>query len=216
MNTSKGYAPVIRPLRESDIPEARRIVRLACGTHAGIPDPGNQWTDVDAVAARWRTDPSAAFAAEVDGKLVGSNFAVRWGSFGFFGPLTVHPDFWDRHIGQRLIEPVLECFENWKITQAGLFTFAESPKHIGLYQKYGFWPRFLTAIMTKDVRRGAPAPSWSRFSDSSSREQESILKQCYALTGAVYPGLDVQREIRVVSTEGLGETVLVWNDQRLV
>ena len=26
-----------------------------------------------------------------------------------------------------------------------------SPKHLGLYQKFGFWPRFLTAIMAKQL-----------------------------------------------------------------
>ncbi len=32
---------------------------------------------------------------------------------------------------------------------AGLFTFAHSQKHVGLYQRFGFWPRFLTALMSK-------------------------------------------------------------------
>jgi predicted N-acetyltransferase YhbS len=208
--------PTIRPLRESDIPEARRILRLAFGTHAGVPDPENQGTDVDYVALRLRTDPSAAFAAEVDGKLVGSNFATRWGSFGFFGPLTVHPDYWDRSIGHHLIQPVMECFEKWKITQAGLFTFADSAKHIGLYQKFGFWPRFLTAIMSREARRREPAPAWSRFSELPSTEQESILQECGALTDAVYPGLNVELETRAVCTQAAGETILVWNDSRLV
>src|SRR5262245_19113554 len=102
--------PLIRALRESDISEAGRILRLAFGTHAGVQDPENQRTDVDFVSVRWRTDPSAAFAADIEGKLVGSNFAVRWGSFGFFGPLTVHPDYWNRNIGQSLMQPVMECF----------------------------------------------------------------------------------------------------------
>ncbi|EUA68633.1 hypothetical protein I553_1821 [Mycobacterium xenopi 4042] len=28
--------------------------------------------------SRWRTDPSAALAAELDGAVVGSNLATRW------------------------------------------------------------------------------------------------------------------------------------------
>ena len=63
-----------------------------------------------------------------------------------FGPLTVRPGLWDKGIGQRLMEPIIDCFERQGVTQVGLFTFAQSPKHIGLYQKYGFWPRFLTAM----------------------------------------------------------------------
>ena len=56
-------------------------------------------------------------------------------------------------MGKRLMEPVMKCFAGWGTTHAGLFTFAQSPKHLGLYQKFGFWPRFLTAIMSKPVER---------------------------------------------------------------
>src|SRR5262245_16665413 len=129
---------MVRPLEERDIPEASRIVRLAFGTHLGVPDPENFATDMDYVAPRCRANPGSAFAAEIDGKIVGSNLAVRWGSVGFFGPLTVHPDYWNEGIAQQLLRPVMECFEEWKVTLAGLYTFAESPKHIALYQKYGF------------------------------------------------------------------------------
>jgi GNAT superfamily N-acetyltransferase len=79
-------------------------------------------------------DSTAAFGAELDGELVGSNFATRWGSVGLFGPVSVHPDLWDQDIGQRLMEPVMACFRTWGVQHAGLFTFAHSPKHVGLYQ----------------------------------------------------------------------------------
>jgi hypothetical protein len=49
----------------------------------------------------------------VDGDLAGSNFAANWGSVGFFGPLTVRPDLWDHGVGQRLMEPIMGCFETW-------------------------------------------------------------------------------------------------------
>src|SRR3712207_2483167 len=52
--------------------------------------------DADLVGTRWRAAPDAAFGAYIDGALVGSNFAADWESFGFFGPLTVRPDLWDR------------------------------------------------------------------------------------------------------------------------
>jgi predicted N-acetyltransferase YhbS len=209
---------MIRLLTKNDIPEARRIMRLAFGTYAGAPDPENRRADVDLIRPRWLTDASSAFAAEVNGKLVGSNFATRWGSVGFFGPLTVHPDFWDKGIGQQLMTPVMECFEKWKITQAGLFTFSESPKHIALYQKFGFWPRFLTALMTKEVQSpptDAPEAHWSKFSKSPRTEHDAIVQACFRLTDSLYPGLDLEREIRAVQTLGVGDTVLLWNDKEL-
>jgi len=211
-----GIQIVIRPLLEKDIVPARRILRLAFGTFAGAPDPENSRTDVDFVEPRWHTDASAAFAAELDGELVGSNFAVRWGSVGFFGPLTVRPDLWDRGIGRQLLHPAMECFEKWKITHAGLFTFAHSAKHIGLYQKFGFAARFLTAIMSKAVQPAAPSVApLSTYSRVPRGERNAVLHACYRLTDALYPGLNVEREIRAVHAQNLGDTVLVWNDREL-
>lgn len=46
--------------------------------------------------SRWQAPHVAAFGATLDGVLVGSNFATRWGSVGYFGPLTIRPDLWDR------------------------------------------------------------------------------------------------------------------------
>ena len=76
---------VIRPLIESDIPVADRIFRLAFGTFLGIPDPLQFFGDADYIRTRLRADPSAAFAAEANGELVGSNFVANWGSVGALG-----------------------------------------------------------------------------------------------------------------------------------
>ena len=193
----------IRPLTAQDLSEAGRIIRLAFGTFMGAPEPEQFWADMDYANTRWHTDPTAAFGAELDGELVGSNFATRWGSVGFFGPLSVRPDLWDRDIGQRLMEPIMACFHTWRVQHVGLFTFAHSPKHIGLYQKYGFWPRFLTAVMSKPVTPGTSPGSWSRYAEMSEREQAVCLRACRAVTEALYPGLDVEREIRACTPRHL-------------
>ena len=163
----------IRSLQENDLAEARSIFRMAFGTFMGVPDPETFSADCEYIFTRWHADPGAALAAEVDGKLAGSNFATNWGSFGFFGPLTVRPQLWDRHIAQALLAPTIDLFDQWGVREAGLFTFSHSPKHVGLYQKFGFWPRFLTVIMSKRVvargklpRRNtqrSPAPVEPRF-----------------------------------------------------
>ena len=95
---------------------------------------------------------AAAFAARSEGKLLGTNFGTNWGSVGFFGPLTIHPDYWDRGVGKRLMEPIMECFARWHTRHSALFTFAQSQKHVGLYQQFGFLPRYLTAIMARPVK----------------------------------------------------------------
>ena len=206
----------IRPLTAQDLSEAGRIIRLAFGTFLGAPEPEQFWADMDYAHTRWRADPTAAFGAELDGELVGSNFATRWGSVGLFGPVSVRPDLWDQDIGQRLMEPVMACFRTWGVQHVGLFTFAHSPKHVGLYQKYGFWPRFLTAVMSKPVAPGTSPGSWSQYAEMPEREQAVCLPACRVVTESVYPGLDVEREIRAVHAQTLGDTVLLWEDQELV
>jgi len=206
----------IRPLRADELPEADRIVRLAFGTFIGLPEPQSFMADAAYVNSRWIMDPSAAFAAEVDGRLAGSNFAANWGSVGFFGPLSIRPDLWDRKVGQKLMEPVLDCFSRWSTRHAGLFTFSQSPKHVGLYQKYDFWPRFLTMIMSKETPAGANGATFMRFSELSQPDRESAIESCRSLTNSIYEGLDLTREILSVAHQKLGETVLLLEGSHVV
>src|SRR4051794_3876051 len=191
----------VRQLEERDLPAADYIMRMAFGTFIGLPEPAAFMGDASYVKTRWLADPNAAFAAEAGGELVGSNFATNWGSVGFFGPLTIRPDFWGRGVAKRLMEPIVELFDTWGTKHAGLFTFAQSQKHVGLYQKFGFWPRFLTAIMSKPIENKKGAFRWTRFSEVAAGEREGVLNNCREVTGAVYDGLDVEREIRAVADQ---------------
>jgi GNAT superfamily N-acetyltransferase len=206
----------VRPLREPDLPLADRIFRLAFGTFNGLADPLQFGGDLDKIRTRWLADPAAAFGAEVDGALVGSNFATHWGSVGYFGPLTVHPDFWDRGVGQKLVEPALALFQTWGCRHTGLYTFSASPKHLGLYEKFGFWPRALTAILSKPVQPVERVGEVSLYSQAQERGRPGLVAAAAGLTGAIYAGLDVGREILALEDQGLGDTVLIWDDPGLV
>jgi len=210
---------IIRPLVESDLAEADRIVRLAFGTFLGMPDPIQFMGDADFARTRWKADSSAVLAAEHGDKLVGSNFTTNWGSFGFFGPLTIHPDYWNRGIAQQLLAPTMEIFERWGVRHRGLFTFAGSAKHVALYQKYGFWPRDLVATFEKEVlgapQSAEPPPDTSLLSESKPGDRCQIFAAARQLTDAIFEGLDVSREIRAVAEQSLGETVLIWDGANL-
>ena len=204
----------VRALRESDLVAATAGMRRAFGTFLGAPDPDRFMADRNYVRSRWRADPTSALAAVVDGKVVGSNLVTGWGSVGFFGPLTVTPELWNRGVASRLLEPTLELFTARHATHLGLYTFAHSPKHVALYQKFGFWPRFLTAIMSRPVEEhDAEAPDL--YSSVAPDDQTNVLRQCRELTSALHDGLDLEREIRAVATQQLGDTVLVWDGARL-
>jgi GNAT superfamily N-acetyltransferase len=208
-------AVLIRPLREDELPAADAIRRLAFGTFLGIPDPSSFRGDASPVRTRYLADPSASFAAEIDGELVGTNFAVSWGSVGFFGPLSVHPDFWNRGIAQRLIEAALGEFARWGTPHVGLFTFSHSFPHVALYQKFDFWPRFLTLIMAKPVAPVSQS-TWSAYSALPEAQQQTCLADCRALTGAWHGGLDLSLEIRATARHHFGETLLLRDGNALI
>lgn len=198
---------------EDDLDAADRIMRTAFGTFRGLPDPGATFGEAQHVRTRFRAAPECAWVAEADDEVVGSVFATRWGRFGFFGPLTVHPDYWDRGIATRLLEPVMETLGRWELRQAGLFTFPGSPKHIGLYQKHGFWPRFLTVVTAKPVAGGTGG--YTLLSQASPGQQAALREEVRALTDAVFAGLELEREILAAAAQGIGDTILVRTEGEL-
>ncbi|MBO0713776.1 MAG: GNAT family N-acetyltransferase [Acidimicrobiales bacterium] len=202
----------IHLLREDELPDADRILRLAFGTFRGLPNPMESMGDADHARTRWAADPASALAAELDGDLVGTNFVTRWGSVGFFGPLSVAPSLWDRGVGRALIRAAIALFDDWGVAHRGLFTFGDSPKHLALYQSFGFLPRFLTSILAKPV--SDQAEGWTTFSALKDREQGLI--GAAAVTGSIFEGLDVRREIQATFDQTLGDTVLINEGDDLV
>ena len=205
----------IRPLVEADLPQADRIFRLAFGTFLGLPDPLAFAGDADIVGTRWRAAPSATLGAFRNGRLVGSNFAARWGSFGFFGPLTIDPALWGQGIAQQLLVETMALFDAWGVRQAGLFTFPQSAMHLALYQKFGFWPGQLTPVMAKSVASAPGVGTLELYSEADSIVRARHLEACRALTDQIFTGLDVTSEIDAVHRQNLGDTVLVRRDGEL-
>jgi GNAT superfamily N-acetyltransferase len=207
----------IRALTEADLSEAQRILRIAFGTFLGAPDPEQFWSDLDYVYGRFGAEHTAAFAAEdEEGVLVGSNFATRWDSVGFFGPLTTRPDLWDDGVGERLVAAACDQLDAWGVRHAGLFTFAQSAKHVRLYGKFGFHPRFLTAIMARPSGEQAVTTAVSRYSALPAGQRQEAENASRELSEEIYPGLDLRGEIRTVAARALGDTVLLWDqDSRL-
>jgi hypothetical protein len=75
---------------------------------------------------------------------------------------------------------------------------------VGLYQKYGFWPRFLTAVMTSPMRPDPARPAPVRLSAVDEADRPGVMAAVRELSDAVYPGLDVSREIESVRARGWG------------
>jgi len=195
-------------LKESELEEADRIVRLAFGTFLGLPNPLDFMGDRNFLTPRWRSPHVRVIAAREGGRLIGSNVVTRWGSFGYFGPLTVLPEYWDRGVAQRLLEATMTVFERWGVRHSGLFTFPHSAKHVALYQKFGYWPRYLTAIMTRTPETNKPAGAPALLSAFPKSRREQAIEACRKLTGTIDKGLDLTGEIRAVLAQHTGDVVV--------
>jgi GNAT superfamily N-acetyltransferase len=204
---------LVRPLAEADLGDADRIFRLAFGTFLGLRDPLLFAGDTDYVRTRHAAEPGAALAAEIDGELVGSNFALRRGSLAFFGPLSVRPELQGQGIAQELLAATMDVFARWGVRHAGLFTFAHSAKHVALYQKLGFWPGFLMAVMVAPIdSTGGAASDTELLSRLDAPEREAALADCRAVAGDIQEGLDATAEIETIARLRLGDTVLLRRD----
>jgi GNAT superfamily N-acetyltransferase len=194
----------VRPLTESDLPAADRVFRDAFSKVLGADLPA----DVDLLGTRLRAPHTAAVAAFSGGDLVGSNVMTSWGSVACFGPLSVTPKLWSYGIGARLVAAAVDVLDEWGATHQGLFTFAQSPQHHRLYERFGFWPRFLTAIMSRPVAGTEPTLG-RRLTTATQPDQAALIARCAEVTDAIHPGLDVRGEITSLLDQGLGDVILI-------
>ncbi|MDJ0928991.1 MAG: GNAT family N-acetyltransferase [Gammaproteobacteria bacterium] len=204
----------IRAMLAQDVVAADRVLRVAFGTHMGLAEPAEFMGDAAYFASRRAADPDAAFVAEFHDQVIGSSFLTRWGSFAFVGPVTVAPEYWGLGVASRLMEPVVALIDHWQITQAGLFTFADSAKHQALYAKFGFRPRRGIQVMEKTVCTDACCDlPWVTWGEMPTDAREDTLLECRRLTDRIYPGLDVTREVESIGAQYLGDTVLLGNGE---
>lgn len=206
----------VGPLKKHEVPEADRIFRLAFGTFLGLPDPARFMEDRDLVYSRFKARNVKAIAARDAGRLIGTNFLTTWGTFAFFGPLTILPEYWDKGVAQKLLEATVERFDRAGLKRTALFTFAASAKHVGLYQKFGYWPQHLTALMTHN-----PGPEPTSVPSPGSRTvflstlprgaREEAIAACRRLTNRIDKGLDLSDEMRSLLTLRIGEVILSYS-----
>lgn len=202
----------VRQLTKNDYAAAEHIIKTSFSQKLGIPDP-DLFFSGGSLLGRFLMDPDGAFGAEENGELVGVNLATTWGSVGYFGPLAVSPSHQGQGVAQQLLMPVMSLFRKRNVSHSGLFTFPESAQHIHLYRKFGFMPRFLTAIMSKNLD-DVPSKEvrvW-RYSNFKDMEQSDFRDSARELTNDIYPGLDLQKEICAVDELKMGDTIFIGSD----
>ena len=133
---------------------------------------------------------------------------------GFSARCRIRPDLWDRGLAQPLVAAVTAAFDEWGLAHAGLCTFPQSTKHIHLYRKFGYNPRFLTPIMAAPAAAGV-LPESARYSGLAPADRAAAEAESAVLTDGLYAGLDVREEIRTNAARRHGDTLLLWDDTRL-
>jgi ribosomal protein S18 acetylase RimI-like enzyme len=164
-------------------------------------------------------------AEENEAKIVGAGVAVCWGSIGIFGPMAVLAAYQNQKIAQALIRAAQGFFDENKVTLQGVVTYPYSPKHLILYQKFGFKPKSLVALTGKSLERrevAAPpppargAPEVVRFSTLEESRKKGLLGRFRALTGKLFRGLDLSKEVEIVDGLALGETLVLEKDRAVL
>jgi GNAT superfamily N-acetyltransferase len=204
---------IVRPLAPADVPAAIAINRAAFGRFFGIPDPAKFRVGADMIEPRRRLWPEGALALDLDGTLAATALMMRWGSVGLIGPVTVAPEHWSKGLARLLMAKLMEIAERGGFAFTGLVTHPQSPKHVRLYESFGFRMQRITAVMAKAPAADPPAAP-TLFSRLPASAQARALVALRVLTDAVHPGLDVAAEIADLAAHDLGDTVLLADDDR--
>lgn len=140
----------IREIRSDDAAAAGKIIYEA---FAGVSTAHGFEPDFPSVevatgfANMWLAHPRVAgFAAEVDGKFVGSNFLTEYDPIRGVGPITVDPGVQASGIGRRLMEAVIDRGRDAigiRLVQAAFNT-----RSMSLYASLGFDVKEPLAMMT--------------------------------------------------------------------
>jgi hypothetical protein len=70
--------------------------------------------------------------------------------------------------------------------------------------------------MSRQIQPIGAVSNISKYSALTENQREECLEACRELTNTIYEGLDLEREIRTVSRQNLGDTILLWDDSKLV
>ena len=138
--------------------------------------------------------------AEVDGKVVGSNFLDERGPIGGIGPITVDPAVQNRGVGRRLMVALLDRAAESRLAGVRLLQSAYHNRSLCLYTDLGFDSREAASKID-----GEPLGIKFRGYDVRPAE-EADLSECNALCQRVH-GHDRSGELRDAVAQGTARIV---------
>jgi ribosomal protein S18 acetylase RimI-like enzyme len=228
---SQGRSPLIkiRRVRKGDLSKVRDVIEQAFGDfferQVGTR-PRQVFGGAQYVHHRWLMEPWGCFVAEEgDGKIVGAAVAVMWGSLGLVGPIAVLTNYQNQDIGQQLLAACQEFFDENKATLQGVATYPYSPRHLVLYQKFGYRPKGLVVVASKHLDRreivhatkaARPGLGVRRYSSLEEAKKKPTMLKFRRITNAIWRGMDVGKEVEIVDGLALGDTLLLEKGRELI
>jgi predicted N-acetyltransferase YhbS len=141
----------VRPAGEADAPECGRICYdafAAIASRHGFPPDFPSVEIATGLLSGLVAHPGFfSVVAELDGKVVGSNFLDERSTIFGVGPVTVDPGVQDRRIGRALMKAVLERTAKRGASGVRLLQSAYHNRSMSLYAKLGFDIREPFAVM---------------------------------------------------------------------
>ena len=161
--------------------------------------------DADEGAMLWRDDR---------GHIVAFNMVHRSGTEGWMGPLAVRTEFQGGGIGKEIVTRGVQWLKDQGAVVIGLETMPRTMDNIGFYARQGFLPGRLTITSTLEATYDdVPARLISRLSPTA---RDDALAECRALVQRMLPGYDYSREIQLTGELALGDTVLLYDGDRII
>jgi GNAT superfamily N-acetyltransferase len=148
------------------------------------------------------------------GNIVAFNMVHRSGTEGWMGPLSVKTEFQSAGTGKEIVTRGVEWLKTQGATVIGLETMPRTMDNIGFYSRLGFNPGRLTITTTLEADYTTqPAPTLGRMSPQG---RDDATAECRELVDGLLPGYDFTREIHLTHELALGDTVLLYDGDRIV
>ena len=195
----------VRTAAERDVATCGRICyeafRNIAERHAFPPDMPSPEAGVELVGALVAHPAIHGLVAEIDGRVVGSNFLWELSPIAGVGPITIDPSVQNGGAGRALMEGVLARAHERRAPGVRLVKAAYHARSLSLYAKLGF-----------DVREPLAAvqgtPPGSRVPGCDVRAATGAdLDACEALHRAIH-GFERTGELRDAVAQGTAQVVL--------
>jgi predicted N-acetyltransferase YhbS len=194
----------LRPARPEDAPACGRICyeafRSIAERHNFPPDFPSAEVGEGLLAGLLSHAGFYGVVAEVDGRVVGSNFLDERSAIAGVGPITIDPGVQDRGIGRRLMRDVLDRAAERGFAGVRLLQSTYHTRSFSLYTKLGFEARELCACM-QGPPIGATVPGYA-----VRPAREGDLESCNRICRLVH-GHDRGGEVRDAIQQGTAVVV---------